>query len=147
MRWLWDTNVVSEAMAKRPNPKVLNWMNLQAAGDSAISIVTLAELRAGAETAPGERRRQLNDWIEESVVTTFEGHILPLSLEIVTGWLAVGRRLAAKRITRDPADMLIAATARVHALIVVTRNMRDFAGTGITVYNPWTDETTRMDTA
>jgi predicted nucleic acid-binding protein len=49
--------------------------------------------------------------------------------------------------TRDPADLLIAATARVNGLIIVTRNVRDFAATGVVVYDPWNGETHRMETA
>jgi predicted nucleic acid-binding protein len=56
----------------------------------------------------------------------------------------LNRRLAARRLARKAADTLIAATARVYGLTVVTRNVRDFADTGIVVYDPWHDKTHRM---
>jgi toxin FitB len=147
MKWLWDTNVVSETGKERPDRRVMAWIASLPQNDSAISLVTLAELQSVLGNARSERREQLVSWIESEVIDQFRYRILPVTVEILTDWLILGRRLSAKRAGRPAADTLIAATARVHALIVVTRNIRDFAGTGITVYNPWTDETTRMDAA
>jgi len=70
-----------------------------------------------------------------------------LTTGILVEWLELGRRNAAAGKTRAPADLLIAATARVHDLIVVSRDVRDFAGTGVLVYNPWNDKTHHMDLA
>ena len=145
MKLIWDTNVVSELGSARPNPKVKTWAAQQSAGDSAISIVTMAELRVGALTAGNKRRSdELGRWIEDVVSRQFDERVLPVTVDILTDWLLLGRQLAGKRTTRDAADMLIASTARVHDLIVVTRNTRDFVGAGVTIYNPWTNETQRM---
>lgn len=146
MRWLLDTNVVSEPIRPRPNQAVLSWLASQAADLMAISIVTLAELRFGAiSTANAARRRQLMEWIESELSPRLEGRVLPLTLDTLTEWLETADALASKGITRDAADLLIAATARVHDLIVVSRNMRDFAATGVVVYDPWSGETHRME--
>lgn len=146
MKWLWDTNVVSEIGRGRPDRGVLAWMERQPAVDSVISIVTLAELRAGAAIVQDElRRTRLTQWIDATVAELFSSRTLPLTLPILTIWLGFGRRLAARRTSREAADLLIAATARVHDLILVTRNVRDFAGTGVTVYNPWSNQTETMD--
>jgi predicted nucleic acid-binding protein len=59
--------------------------------------------------------------------------------------MALGRRLGARGRPQSAPDLLLAATARRHELTLVTRNTRDFANTGITVYNPWTDETVKME--
>jgi predicted nucleic acid-binding protein len=102
----------------------------------------VAELRVGAVAARSEKRRQeLTRWIESEIEDAFTGRILPLTIGILIDWLRLMRRLAATGQTRSAADLLIAATARVHDLILVTRNARDFAGTGIVVYDPWTSET------
>ena len=60
-------------------------------------------------------------------------------------WLQLSRKLRVRSETKDPPDLLLAATAQTYGLTLVTRNTRDFANTGITVYNPWTDETHTME--
>lgn len=146
MKWLLDTNVVSEPCRGQPNRLVTGWLQTKPVDDVAISIVTFAELQDGAETNPDPIRRQrLLGWIENEVITKFENRVLPLHDEILVDWLRLSRRLRRKRITRDAADMLIAATARVHGLALVTRNVRDFVDTGIIVYDPWNDKTHHME--
>jgi hypothetical protein len=79
------------------------------------------------------------------VFALFMDRILTIDTDILVQWLDLQRLLKARGQTRSPADLLLAATAHIHDLILVTRNTRDFANTGITVYNPWTDETHRME--
>jgi predicted nucleic acid-binding protein len=146
VHWLLDTNVVSEGIRIRPSPKVIGWLSSRPRNDLAISTVTLAELRDGASTAIDEARRAaLMRWIDTDVVPFFSERTIPLTVDILTDWIALSRWSRAKRKSRDAADILIAATARVYELTIVSRNSRDFAGTGVVVYDPWTDRTHRMD--
>ena len=146
MKWLIDTNVVSETAAPRPNLRVLRWFGDQPAQEIAISIVSVAELQHGVLlTQDHAKRTELARWIDEDVFAVFVDRILTVDSEILVQWLDLQRLLLARRQTRSPADLLLAATAQVHALTVVTRNTRDFANTGITVYNPWSDETHQME--
>ena len=147
MKWLLDTNVISDSVAQRPNRKVAEWIAQRSSAQIAISIVTVAELRVGAAATPHEaRRKELLHWIETEVGERW-GHTLPVTIEILVDWLRFGRKLAAERHAMRAADSLIAATARVHDLIVVSRNVRHFIGAGVFVYNPWTDETHRIEKA
>ena len=147
MRWLLDTNVVSETGRLRPDRTVLTWFSRQPDELVAISMVTLAELRVGAAIhVDRQRRTELADWLDTIVMPWLGEHTLPVTLEILMDWLDIGRKLSAKGMTRKPADLLIAATARVHDLVVVSRNVRDFTGTGVVVYDPWNGETHRMET-
>jgi|GEM_PF-4198359 len=75
----------------------------------------------------------------------FEERILTIDTDILVQWLDLQRLLAARRQTRSTADLLLAATTAASGLTMVTRNPCDFALTGITVYNPWTDETHNME--
>jgi toxin FitB len=146
VKWLFDTNVVSEGLQRRPDSKVISWIQARAPEQIGISVVTLAELRFGVLNVSNQRRRaEVEDWIERYVASAFEDRILPLTLDILTDWLQLGRRLAAKGKQREPVDVLIASTARIHDLIVVTRNTRHFAQTGVLVYDPWTGNTQQMD--
>jgi hypothetical protein len=148
VRWLLDTNVVSETGRDRPNRQVLAWCSQQPQELVAISMVTLAELREGAAIhADSARGNRFAEWLETAVMPWLGERILPVTLEILVDWLDVGRKFSNKGMTRNPADLLIAATARAHNLIIVSRNVRDFTGTGVVVYDPWTSETHRMEQA
>jgi predicted nucleic acid-binding protein len=146
MKWLLDTNVVSESVRDQPSPDVLNWLAARSPDLIAVSLVTVAELQEGAQsTSNPTRRKRLQQWLEREFPTLFADRILPVTGEILVDWLALARRLAVRGMTRPAPDLLIAATARVHDLILVTRNTRDFAGTGVIVYDPWTGKTHHME--
>ena len=145
MKWLLDTNVVSEGMRPRPNQRVLGWIADLPADQLAISDITLAELSYGAaNTLDGMRRDQFERWLT-SILETFRGRTLSLTVEILTDWLSLARMLRARGRPQSAPDLLIASTARVHDLIVVTRNVRGFADTGIVVYDPWHDRSHNME--
>lgn len=146
MRWLLDTNVLSESVRERPNQLVTQWLNQQRRDELAISLVTLAEVQHGVLlTQDAAHARKLSSWIDEDILPSFADRILPITLDITINWLDLLRAFTARRQNRAPADLFLAATAYVHGLTLVTRNIRDFTDTGITAYNPWTDETHDME--
>ncbi len=146
MRWLLDTNVVSEIGKRRADARVVDWLGRQPARDMTVSVVTVAELRAGASAARTDMRRaELSEWIDRVITNAFVDRIWSVSLDILIEWLRLSNELSSRRITRDPADLLLAATANVHDLIVVTRNTRDFLGTGVHLYDPWSDRMHRTE--
>ena len=136
MSVLLDTCVLSERHKRNPEPAVM--AEVAELGDNAyISVVTIGEMLKGAELlAEGSQQRQLLAWLEETQAD-FGPRVLPVDLEIARLW---GRLTAhAQRRGRQIAapDGLIAATARHHGLPVMTRNVSDFAPTGVEVVNPW----------
>lgn len=146
MKWLLDTNVLSEATRARPRQKVVSWVAAERPEDVAISVVTLSELLDGATSNIDEvRRRLLTSWVEIEVADAFRDRTLPLTPTIIVEWIRLSRRLRKAGRSRDAADLLIAATARVHKLTLVTRNVRDFLDTGLLLYDPWNDKTHSMD--
>ena len=134
--YLLDTNVVSELRrAELAHARVLAWSRAQTLGAQFVSVVTLMELEIGvlrAERRDPVQGARLRDWLDHQVLSAFEGRAL-----------AVDDRIAlrcARLHVPDPAperDALIAATALVHGMTLVTRNVRDFAGTGVKLINPW----------
>lgn len=130
--YLVDTNVVSEA--RRGTEVVRNWLRSVDAAAVYLSVVTLGEIMRGIalkrRTDP-DQAASLTVWLER-LRYEHASRILPINDLVALEW----GRLAAIR-TRGMADGLIAATATVHGKIIVTRNVKDFAGTGNTVIDPW----------
>jgi predicted nucleic acid-binding protein len=137
--FLLDTNVVSEWVRPRPDPGVVAWLAEADEDRVFISVVTLAELRYGIERmAAGERRRRLDGWLRDELTLRFEGRVLAIDSAIADAW---GRLTASREASGRPiavVDAFIAATAEVHELAVVTRNVSDFETAVKTVVNPWT---------
>jgi toxin FitB len=134
--FLLDTNVVSELRrAHRTNAKVAAWADAESPADMFISSITILELETGALLLLRRDARQgrlIQEWIEDRVLTGFAERILAVDT-------AVARRCALLHIPdpRPYRDSLIAATALVHRLIVVTRNQADFEPMTVPVLNPW----------
>jgi len=138
MRYLLDTNVISEPFKRSPDPRVVHWLADQSPLDLSISVLTIGELTMGFELVPdGRRRDELQRWVTQDLPRRFVGRLLNVDDEVAREW---GRLSAAGRVNGHelPApDGLLLATASVHGLIFVTRNERDCANRGITTLNPW----------
>jgi len=133
---LLDTNVVSELRkADRCDARVAKWQASQAVNEQYVSVITLLELKLGIELEKSRNpafAENLNSWYETRVKPAFHGRIHLIDAAVAESCA----RLHAQR-TRSYRDGLIAATARVHGLTVVTRNVADFQGAGVSVINPW----------
>ncbi|MEW5940557.1 MAG: type II toxin-antitoxin system VapC family toxin [Chloroflexota bacterium] len=138
MKYLLDTCVVSELIAKQPNPRVLEWIDSVDADGVHLSVITIGELTKGIEKLPNSKRKQeLNDWMENELMVRFQDKILVLDTDTLVRWGRTFARLEAKG-RRPPAiDSLIAACALEKGMILVTRNEADFEGTGVEIVNPW----------
>ena len=136
--FLLDTNVPSELVRPRPEAKVRTWVAAQDLGTLFISSVSFGELRKGIVLLPpGKRRGELESWIETDLSILFSGRILSVTRSVAERWGAMeGQRQLAGRALNAP-DGMIAATAIEHDLTVVTRNVKDFAGFGVAIFNPW----------
>lgn len=138
MSFLLDTNVVSEWTKPRPNAGVLTWLTEADEDQVLLSVVTLAELRHGIELLTGRRRARLDEWLRHDLLLRFESRIIPVESAIADEW----GRIVARRDTQgrpmNAMDALLAATAEVHSLTLVTRNAADFASSVKSVINPWT---------
>ena len=138
MTFLLDTNVVSElrrTASGNADRNVVAWARSVPAAQLFLSAISVQELEIGALLA--ERRDPakgavLRNWLEEQVLPAFSDRILPVDT-------AVARRSAALHVPdpRPVRDGLIAATALVHGMTVVTRNVADFRPTGVRITNPW----------
>lgn len=139
MSFLLDTNVVSEWTKPQPNAGVIEWLAQADENEVFLSVVTFAELRHGTERLPaGARRRRLDEWLRGELPVRFEGRIIGVDGAIADEWGRVVARREARGRSIHAMDALVAATAQVHDLTVVTRNAADFQGSVKSLLNPWT---------
>jgi predicted nucleic acid-binding protein len=135
--FLLDTNVVSEPKRARADANVIRWLSDQLLSDLHISVITVGELRRGiVRLEPGRRRDDLDFWLEHMILR-YDQRILPVDLAVTERWATLAELNRAAGRTSEMTDELIAATAHVHGLTVVTRNVRHFEHSGCRVLSPW----------
>ncbi|WP_337057246.1 type II toxin-antitoxin system VapC family toxin [Pseudomonas sp. USHLN015] len=136
--FLLDTNVVSElrkARQGRADPGVITWSGSVNAKTLYLSAISLMELETGVlgiERKDATQGALLRTWLNQQVLPGFAGRVLAVDATVA---LACARLHVPDR--KSERDALIAATALVHGLTVVTRNLADFEGTGVPLINPW----------
>jgi toxin FitB len=134
--FLLDTNVVSETRRPRRLPKpVADWFDSVDANTMFVSVATLLEIEVGVrrlERRDPRRGAVLRRWKSQSLSPAFRGRVLPVDEEVADCCAALQ--------VPDPRPLLasiIAATAMVHKLVLVTRNVSDFARMSVSLFNPW----------
>ncbi len=137
MSFLLDTNAVSEWVKPCPNPGLIGWMELADEDRVFLSVISLAEVRYGIERlSVGARRNRLERWLRDELPLRFEGRVLPIDNTVAEAWGRTVSRSEALGRPMDAMDAFLAATAEVHRLTLVTRNVSDFP-TLKSVVNPW----------
>jgi toxin FitB len=132
------TNIPSELIRPRPEPRVAAWLEATNDDDLYVSVITLGEIRKGFTVVPERSRRlQLERWLDEELHPWFAGRILPVDEAVAERWGALDGERQLQGAPLNTADGLIAATAFEHGLILVTRNVKDFVGLGVDILNPW----------
>ena len=138
MNYLIDTNVLSEARRPEPNRAVIEWLHGVDEDRAFISVISLAEIRRGvALMDKGRRRDALIKWLTHDLAERFAGRILAVDERVAFAWgdpLAEAKRGGAGLASMDG---LLAATALVHDLTLVTRNLRDFQAFDVKLFDPW----------
>lgn len=137
MRYLLDTNIISNVTKPMPAPSLLAWMGAQIDEDLFISSMTIAELhRAILEKPAGKKRDQLEKWFSgaDGPQALFAGRVLAFDEKAALIWAKLMAKGTATGRPRSPFDMVIAAVAQANDCVVVTDNEKDFAG--IKTINP-----------
>lgn len=137
IRYLLDTNIVSEVTKPAPSEALTRWMSEQLDENLFISSLTVAEIRRGILELPaGKKRKRLEDWFSgpEGPPALFADRVLPFDQHAALVWarLMADRKVIGR--SRNLLDMIIAAVAEANACVIVTANERDFAG--LKVLNP-----------
>lgn len=134
MSFLLDTNVISETRRRTPDRNVLAWLQASDQQDLYISVLTIGELTKGiARLGKSDPRAaaSLDHWLR-GIEQMFSERVIPIDIDVAAAW---GRLNADAPL--PVIDSLLAATAKIHGLTLVTRNVADVARTGVSLLNPW----------
>ena len=138
MKYLLDTCVISELAKHKPNQSVIDWLKNQASETLYLSFVTIGELKKGiVKRGEDIRAVALEKWLQTEILDAFSDRILPVEKEVAFEWgrmCGESERVGKKR---PAVDTLIVATASVHKMTLVTRNVDDMVGMGVPVLNPF----------
>ena len=138
MKALLDTCIISELVSKKPNPKVVEFVDSLDAEDVYLSVITIGEIVKGIERLPSSKRRsELQAWLNDDLLVRFEGNVVPLDIDIMAAWGRITARLESAGKTMPAIDSLIAAMALARKMTLVTRNIGDFEGADVEIVNPW----------
>jgi hypothetical protein len=132
--YLLDTNVISELRKTKPHGAVVAWLRQIENRDIYLSAMVVGEVQSGIELTRRqdvEKAREIESWLSQ-VVSTYQ--VLALDGEVCREWA----RMIDRRSKALTEDALIAATAKVHGFTLATRNVRDFQGWGLDLFNPFT---------
>jgi predicted nucleic acid-binding protein len=136
--YLVDTNVLSELTRDRPDERVADFLESAGTESVFLSVMTIGEICKGiAALRSGHRRQTLQDWLDSGLRCWFAGRILPVTEAVAERWAHLAGAAKQRGLALAVVDGVIAATAIEHDLTIVTRNVKDFTGLGVSVLNPW----------
>jgi toxin FitB len=136
--FLLDTNILSELIEPKPEPRVLHWIAATDEDLLFLSVLALGDIRKGiAGLRAGPRRARLESWLETGLRSRFRGRMLPIDEAVADRWGTLTAQASGRGRPVPVIDGLLAATALHHNLTLVTRNASDVAATGALVMNPW----------
>lgn len=140
MNLLLDTTVLSEVRRPAPDPKVLVWLDTVDEDRAFISVISIAELRRGiALMEDGRRRTALAAWLAQDLPARFASRILPIDHVVAERWGDLMAQSRRSGVALSVIDAFFAATALANNLMLVTRNVKDFAAFGVPLLNPWVE--------
>jgi predicted nucleic acid-binding protein len=135
---LLDTNVISEPQRQKPNTHVLEWIDAQALETLYLSVITVAELRAGIALLPmGKRRTTLHDHLENRLLPMFANRVLSFDMAATKTYAELLAKSRVAGLAIETADAFIAAIALSNRFTVATRDTGPFEAVGLHVINPW----------
>ncbi len=138
MIYLLDTCLISELVAKQPNQQVLDWLDAQVPETLYLSVITIGEIAKGiSKLTDSKRKESLTTWLNETLPNRFQQRILSIDFSTMVLWGNLAGQLEQNGRPLPVMDSLMAAIALQNSLSLVTRNEKDFAGTGVVIINPW----------
>ncbi|MDP3028325.1 MAG: type II toxin-antitoxin system VapC family toxin [Deltaproteobacteria bacterium] len=138
MKYLLDTCVISELVAKQSNPDVVAWVDNLDPDSVYLSVITIGEIRKGIEKLPDSKRKaSLESWLRDELLVRFSGRIVSIDTDVMLTWGKTVGALELNGKKMSAIDSLITAIALHGNFCVATRNENDFQHAGVTIINPW----------
>lgn len=138
MKYLLDTCVISELIAKQPNQNVVRWVDELDPNRVYLSVVTIGEIQKGIQQLPASRRKtELTEWLTHELLSRFAGRIAIIDTGVMLAWGELTGKLETAGKRMPAIDSLIAAIALHGSFHLVTRNEEDFKHTHVPTLNPW----------
>ncbi len=138
MNYLLDTCLISEMVAKQPNQQVVDWLDAQVPETLYISMITIGEIAKGISKMTASKcKESLMIWLYQNLPDRFKHRILSIDFSTMVLWGNLVAQLEQNGRTLPAMDSLIVAIALQNFLSLVTRNEKDFVGTGVVIINPW----------
>ena len=138
MAYLLDTCAISEMVSVQPNADVLSWFEHQPEETLYISVITSGEIQKGInQLAVGKRKTLIEAWFYDELIPNFQGRIINLDEKIMATWAKMTAEFKLQGIVRPSFDSLIEATALHLNMILVTRNVKNFQNSKVSILNPW----------
>ena len=138
MKYLLDTNIISELIKPTPNSNVVSFLDSLNEDDIFISVITVGEIQFGIQKLPNSKKKeQLLSWLHADLLARFHNKVVDIDVETMLLWGEVSQQLKAKGTPMPIMDLLIAATCLKGNYILITRNEKDFAHLDIAIINPF----------
>jgi toxin FitB len=138
MKYLLDTNIISELIARQPDERVVAWVDAQDPASIYLSVITIGEIQKGIVKLPASKRKEtLAAWLRDDLLARFSGRILTITSDVMLRWGELTGMLEQAGKPLPAIVSLIAAITLQGGYALVTRNEDDFKDTGVILINPW----------
>lgn len=138
MKYILDTNIISELISKKPNKKVIIFLQNISDDDLYLSVVTIGEIKFGIDNLQdSEKKKKLLNWLYNDLFKRFEGKIVDVDSDIMLKWGYLTSTLKKKGKPMPMMDAMIAATSISKNFTLITRNEKDFSNLDLEIINPF----------
>lgn len=138
MKYLLDTNIISEFISKKPNQKVLEFITSLDENHVFLSVITIGEIKFGIEKVKSEKKKEtLSHWLYNDLLERFDGRIVDIDTDMMLKWGEVNQHLQSIGKPMPIMDSLIASSCLAKDFVLITRNEKDFYSFDIEMINPF----------
>ena len=138
MKYLLDTNIISELISKNPNKEVVNYIKSLNENKLYLSVITIGEIKSGIEKLDNNSKKEkLSHWLHSELLVRFENRIIDLDVDIMLEWGKVNQNLKNIGKCLPIMDSLIGAICSSKDFVLLTRNKKDFKNLDINIINPF----------
>lgn len=136
--YLLDTCIFSELIKKKPDPSVIRWVSDRDESLFFVSVLTFGEIKKGIEKLSDlQKQKELKAWFHDFMIPRYRNQLISINESVAIVWGDIVAKTSKAGRVLPTIDSLIAASAIVHHLAIVTRNFKDFEGLDIPLINPW----------